>query len=65
MNDNTQEGIAEALLAAAREEDGRKFLKCAEAWRLAGKFGVEPIAIGRLCDQHDIRITSCQLGLFR
>ncbi len=65
MNDDKQEGMAEGLLAAVREEDGRKYLKCAEAWRLAGKFGVELIEIGRLCDQHDIRITSCQLGLFR
>lgn len=65
MNDEKQEEVAEVLLTAAREEDGRKYLKCAEALRLAGKFGVEPLEIGRLCNQHDIRITSCQLGLFR
>ena len=65
MNDDKQAGMVEALLTAAREEDGRKYLKCAEALQLAGKFGVEPIEIGRLCNRHDIRITSCQLGLFR
>jgi len=65
MDDERREQVARAVLDAARDENGRKRLKCAEAWGLAGRFDVEPIEIGRICEQHGIRITSCQLGLFK
>jgi len=65
VDENKRKEMTRAVLAAAREENGRRYLKCAEAWRLAGKFGVKPVEIGRLCQQHDVKVTACQLGLFR
>jgi hypothetical protein len=47
-----------------RGPDGRKKLACAEAFELAGRFGVEVIEVGRLCNQNDVRICKCQLGCF-
>jgi hypothetical protein len=62
-----KEQVIDAVLESARdrkESDGRKQLNCATAFELAKMFGVEVIEIGRICDQHNIRICHCQLGCF-
>ncbi len=58
------EKLINAVLERAQEIDGRKKLACAEAFELAQEFGVEVIEIGRICNQHNIRIRKCQLGCF-
>ncbi len=58
------EELINAVLERAQEIDGRKKLACAEAFELAQEFGVEVIEIGRICNQHNIRIRKCQLGCF-
>jgi hypothetical protein len=50
--------------AAGRESDDRKRLTCAEAFELAKKNETKIIEIGRICNQHNIRICKCQLGCF-
>ncbi len=61
MNDNE-------LLAAIRgltyEENGTTKLACGTAHDFAGKDAAILKEIGRLCNDHDIRITRCQLGCF-
>ncbi len=40
-------------------------LTCAEAFKLAQKYDVEIIEIGRICNKHNIKICKCQLGFFK
>jgi len=58
------EELINAVLKRAQEVDGKKKLACAEAFELAQEFEVEVIEIGRICNQHNIRIRKCQLGCF-
>jgi len=46
------------------QKAGRKKLACAEAFEIAREFKVEVIEIGRICNQHNIKICKCQLGCF-
>lgn len=60
----SQEELTEAVLGRSKEVDGRRTLTCAEALSLAAELGVQPIEIGRACNQAKIRLGSCQLGCF-
>ncbi|MHC4487896.1 MAG: hypothetical protein ACYS9C_16620 [Planctomycetota bacterium] len=62
-----KQDIVNAVLKSANDEqasDGRKKLTCAEAFRLSKEFEAEIIEIGRICNQHNIKICKCQLGCF-
>ena len=66
--DTKKEQLVDAIMKSAgsqQEPHGRKRLACAEAFELAGKFGVEVIEVGRICNQNNVRICKCQLGCFR
>jgi len=65
MNRLDDTALVEAVLAAAKEVEGRKRMPCAEAFRLAAELGVQPGAIGRICHERNIKIVACQLGCFR
>lgn len=39
-------------------------LGCADAFEIAARLGVPPLAVGRTMDQMNFRIIHCQLGLF-
>lgn len=56
--------LVDAVIEAAADIDGRKKLPCAEALRLAERFGAEKLEIRRICDAHKIKICKCQLGCF-
>lgn len=56
--------ITHAVLEQARQAGGEKRLTCAQAFELAGKFDVEIIEIGRICNRKKIKIRKCQLGCF-
>ena len=56
--------LTRALLEACRHEDGRATLACADAFKLAKRLGVTLRRIGRVCDQENIKICTCQLGCF-
>ena len=57
--------LVDAVIEAASEIDGRKKLACAETFELAQEFDAEIVEIGRICNQHNIKICKCQLGCFR
>ncbi|TKJ37480.1 MAG: hypothetical protein CEE38_08255 [Planctomycetes bacterium B3_Pla] len=62
-----KEQLVEAILETAnggQDPDGKKILTCSEAFELAKKFETEVAEIGRICNQHDIKICKCQLGFF-
>ena len=59
-----KEELVNAVARRAKEIDGRKKLACAEAFELAQEFEAEIIKIGRICNQHNIKICKCQLGCF-
>jgi hypothetical protein len=54
------EELHQAILE--RLEDGK--LRCAAAFAIAHRLGVEPLAVGQAANLADIRISRCQLGLF-
>jgi len=60
-----KEELINAAVGRVREIDGIKKLTCAEAFELAQEFKVEIAEIGRICNQHNIKIRKCQLGCFR
>lgn len=60
--------LIEAVLKSANKglkSNDRKSLACAKAFKLAKEFETDVIEIGRLCNQHNIRICKCQLGCFK
>ena len=59
-----KEELAAAVVARAKEIDGKKRISCSECFALAGQFGVEIGEIGRICNEAEIRICKCQLGCF-
>lgn len=60
----SDEKLVAAVLACSKETDGRRSLTCVEALRIAAELDVEAVQVGRICDQQEIRICSCQLGCF-
>ena len=60
-----EQRLIDALLERASDDKGKRKINCAEAFDLARQFQVKVIEIGRICDQHDIRICNCQLGCFK
>ena len=59
-----QERILEAVSGAATQVEGRKTLRCSDALGIASQLDVEPRAIGRICDENQVKIIKCQLGCF-
>jgi hypothetical protein len=60
----SQEELTKAVLERSQEVNDRRILTCAQALGLAAEWGVEPIQIGRICNQENIRLSGCQLGCF-
>ncbi len=57
--------LMEALARrCGRRPDGTPSLGCEEAFQLAAEFSVPAAEVGRLCNEHGIRIVHCQLGCF-
>jgi len=65
MNKNKGGELADAVLNATREEAGKMRPSCADAFALAAEHDVEPLVIGRICNQKKIKTGKCQLGCFR
>jgi len=57
--------LKELVLAAAFEEDGKKKLTCAAAFRLSSQHNVDLLEISRVCNRERIKICRCQLGCFK
>jgi len=64
---DTNRKLVEAILASAdnaQGSDGKKKLTCAAAFKLAREFEAQIAEIGRICNQHNVKICKCQLGCF-
>jgi hypothetical protein len=62
-----KEGLLNAILKFAdygQPSENKKRLRCPKAFELAQKYDVEIIEIGRICNEHNIKICKCQLGCF-
>lgn len=59
------EELINAVLERAKKSGDGKRLPCAEAFKLAQKFGAEVIEIGRICNRSNVKICKCQLGCFK
>jgi hypothetical protein len=60
----TGKGPDEKIAAAVRLKAGKGTLACADAERIAADLGAAMAEVGRTLDLLEIRIGSCQLGLF-
>lgn len=60
-----QEDIVHAVLAAASEQDGRRILRCADAFKVAEALDIPLREITRICNHHKVKIVQCQLGCFK
>lgn len=56
--------ITEKVLSTVREDDQKKKLNCAQAFKLAAELDVPVKTIGDICNENSIRICNCQLGCF-
>ncbi|RKZ28485.1 hypothetical protein DRQ29_01820 [bacterium] len=63
MDENRE--ILDEIEKRSYEDKGKKKLNCVDALDIASKFGVKPILIGKLCNQHKIKFAKCQLGCFK
>lgn len=57
--------VLEVVLKHVQEKDGRRFLPCAEAFKIAAMLSVDLHVIGRTCNVNNIKIGQCQLGCFK
>ncbi len=46
-------------------EDGRRKIKCSDAFELAEEHNAELRDVGRVCSSSGIKICGCQLGCFK
>ena len=56
--------MSKELLDKLKEMAPDGSISCSEARRLAEKLGVNPIEIGKACNEAKIRIYACELGCF-
>jgi len=60
-----EEKLLEAVKQAAVEREGRLILRCADAFAVAQRIKADVASVGRVCNEHRIKIVQCQLGCFR
>lgn len=59
-----KETIKAKVLEAAKEEEGKKKLSCAQAFKIASDLQVPVKQIGDCCNENEIKLKNCQLGCF-
>lgn len=45
-------------------KNDRKFIKCANAFKVAEELDIKVSELGKLCNDNKIKIMGCQLGCF-
>lgn len=61
MEEKKKERLTEKVLEAAAPENR---LSCKKAFAIAAEMDCLPIDVGRVCNEHKIKMTGCQLGCF-
>jgi len=59
------QNLAELIIAETSTANGRRALACARAFALAERVGCSVGEIGRMCEELNVKIVSCQLGCFK
>jgi len=53
------------VLEHVTESDGKKTMSCVLAFRVHREHGIALAEIGRICNEHGVKIRNCQLGCFK
>lgn len=56
--------IEDALLSKAKPKEGKMYINCKDAIKIADDLGITPIEAGKICNELKIKIKNCQLGCF-
>jgi hypothetical protein len=56
--------IEQALNSKVIEKEGKNYISCAVALKIANDMKVTPAEVGKLCNEMKIKIMNCQLGCF-
>lgn len=54
----------EEIIKKLKEVALKGKISCTDAHKVAEEFGVDPAAIGNLCNELKLKIYGCELGLF-
>jgi hypothetical protein len=65
MTERNDEQLLEVIKARCYQDSGKTKLNCSDALALAKELGIDSLAIAGICNRHDIRIATCQLGCFK
>lgn len=57
--------VMAAVQAAATDRAGKRVLRCADAFRIAGECSAGLALVGQICNELKIKIVQCQLGCFK
>ncbi len=60
MDQLKQDRLKERINAEAEDQK----LPCAKAFAIAAEFAVSNAEVGKICNEIDVKIVSCQLGCF-
>ena len=60
-----KDDLVGAIMKKTFSDGDRIKLNCASAFYIAEQFGVKISDIGDICNERNIRISSCQLGCFK
>jgi hypothetical protein len=63
MDEKIADAVKE-IADAVRERAPEGKLSCGAAFRIAGELNVNPLRVGQMADELDVRLNHCQLGLF-
>jgi len=56
--------IEQALTSKVIEKEGKNYIPCSAALKIATDMKVAPAEVGKLCNEMKIKIMKCQLGCF-
>ncbi|MCK5683017.1 hypothetical protein KAJ27_02815 [bacterium] len=59
------DNIRKKIKEYAIEKDGKVKLKCGDAFKIAEELGIKPGKVGKICQEDEIKISSCTLGCFK
>ncbi len=63
-DNNLPKGMPKDLQQTITDRLVHEKLRCKDCWDIASRFKISRIAVGRLCNSMNIKITGCQLGAF-
>lgn len=65
MTDRNDEQLLVLIKANCYQDGDKTKLNCSDALALAKELEIDSLTIAGVCNRHDIRIATCQLGCFK